>query len=178
MPTSLRCRWRTLSSPKASRPVGYRRTGSCPLPAPSRPSCTQQRTHPGLCSFKFSFLSPERNGQARRSLSLREARGSCAKGNLPHGHGRGIWAYRLGLPEIGRGNLKPSNERVYAGLDPRVGQTGGTSRTERSVQTARIPSQSMGMCSSSAKRERSRAAGRHAPVCRNVVKSYGTDRRL
>ena len=36
----------------------------------------------------------------------------------------------------------------------------------------------MGVRGSGAERERSRAKGRHAPVCRNVDESDGTDRRF
>ncbi len=39
---------------------------------------------------------------------------------LPHGHGGGILAHCLGLPEISRSHLEPSNKRVHAEFGARL----------------------------------------------------------
>src|SRR5216684_2312411 len=38
----------------------------------------------------------------------------------PHGHGGGIQAHCLGLPEISRSYFEPSNKRVHAEFGPRL----------------------------------------------------------
>ncbi len=76
------------------------------------------------------FYFPSGTAQARRPLRLREAWGSCAKVELPHGHGGGISAHCLGLPEISRSHLEPSNKRLHAEFGPGLGQASGTGRAE------------------------------------------------
>src|SRR5438309_2232823 len=106
--------------------------------------------------------------------AFRRRRGRARKG-LSHGHGGGISAHWLGLPEISRSHIEPSNKRVHAEFGPKTG-SGWRNKPNGTINTDwPEPSQSMGMLVTRGERRRSGATGRPAPVCQDVAKSNGAD---
>src|SRR6266480_1881771 len=120
-------------------------------------------------SPKYNFLFPGQERPKRDGRWVpRAARGS-RKREIPKGTAE---QYRRAAWDC----LEPANELGNAEFGPRVGQPGGTSRTQRSIPIGRIPSQGMGMLVTRGERQRSGAAGRPAPVRPDVAESDGTDR--